>query len=177
MMQISATIFRYVTMLARGKGQTAFSSRRVLSFVLIVGVPLVLVGSMSINKSFHHNVAYAYAALQADPESHGVMRALAAQVKNDPDALLTLKGSEVALIFNEPGLQRVEGDTGIWQYRTRDCVLDLYIADTGKGDVMHYETRGRDKASEGFDSMASHECVASIFNGHDGVTPMTFASR
>lgn len=177
MMQIRANIFRYLTVLARGKGQRAFSSRQVLSFVLIVGVPLVLIGSLSINKTFHHNVAYAYAALQSAPPSDRARREMAARVKNDPEALLKLTGVEVVSIFSAAGLQRVEGDTSIWQYRTRDCVLDLYIADTGKGDVVHYETRARDKASESLDSIGSHECVASIFNGHDGVTPMTFASR
>lgn len=184
MMKISATL-RYLIVHARRKGRLAFSSRDALSLILIAGLPFVMVSSFSINKSINHNVAYAYATAQAAPslppaEAERLGRHIAAQVKGNPEAFLKLSGPQVAMIFNKPGLQRTEGDMGVWQYRTHDCVLDLYIADKGNGPVTHYETRSRSKASRGdsaMDQTANRECVKSVFNGHDGLVPMQFASR
>jgi len=185
MMKISIITLRYLIVHARRKGRLAFSSRDALSLILIAGLPFVMVSSFSINKSIHHNIAYAYATARAVPSVppagiERLGRQIAAQVKGNPEAFLKLSGPQVAMIFNKPGLQRADGDVGVWQYRTHDCVLDLYIADGGKGPVMHYETRSRIKASvddSAMDQTAPRECVKSVFNGHDGITPMVFASR
>ncbi len=184
MMKISATL-RYLIVHARRKGRLAFSSRDALSLILIAGLPFVMVSSFSINKSVNRNVAYAYATARTVPsvppaEAERLGRHIAAQVKGNPAAFLKLSGPQVAMIFNKPGLQRTEGDMGVWQYRTHDCVLDLYIADKGNGSVTHYETRSRSKASGGdnaMDQATRRECVKSVFNGHDGLVPMQFASR
>lgn len=187
MMKISENLLRYLMVHTRRKGRLVFSSRDALSLILIAGLPFVMVSSISMNKSIHRNAAHAYVATQSSTDlsaadADRVGRQVAAQVKGNPEALLRMSGPLVTLMFSTPGLQRAEGDMGVWQYRTHDCVLDLYIADQGKGNVVHYETRARVKASGLSDAMAmggadSRECVKSVFNGHDGITPMVFASR
>ena len=135
-----------------------------------------MVSSFAINKSVNRNAAYAYSSSQAS--AHVVT---AVQIRNNPEVLLKMNGMQVAAIFSTPGLQRAEGDMGIWQYRTDSCVMDLYIADSGTGTVTHYEMRTRVKVSAGqddtFNQAARRDCVKSVFNGHDGITPMIFASR
>jgi len=183
MIKNSEHILRYLMVHARRKGRLAFSSRDALSLIFLAGLPFVMVSSISINKSLNRNVAYAYAAQPAAgvpvAEAERMGRQIAAQVKGDPEKLLKLNGAQVVLIFSKPGLSRAEGDMGVWQYRTHDCVLDLYVADNGQGSVVHYETRARVKSSDAqvADTMDGRACVKSVFNGHDGLKPMLFASR
>ena len=182
MMKISENLLRYLMVHTRRTSRLAFSSRDALSLILIAGLPFVMVSSISINKSLHQNMAYAYGGSSAVQVSADASRVVAAQVKGNPEALLKITGVQAGMIFDEPGLKRTEGDMAIWQYRTNDCVLDLYIADTGEGAVTHYEARPRLKAStarsaQAFDAAQSRECVKSVFAGHDGVVPLQFASR
>lgn len=79
---------------------------------------------------------------------HG--QALRNLVMNKPDALLKLDSGDILIGFSMPDLQRREGTLQIWQYRTGDCVLDIFF-DGGKGaesvqPVIHYEVRPRQKA-------------------------------
>ena len=173
-MNISQNLLRYLMVHTRRKGRLAFSSRDALCLILIAGLPFVMVSSFAINKSVNRNAAYAYSSSQASAQV-----VTAGQIRNNPEVLLKMNGMQVAAIFSTPGLQRAEGDMGIWQYRTHSCVMDLYIADSGA--VTHYEMRTRVKVSAGqddaFDQAARRDCVKSVFNGHDGLTPMVFASR
>ncbi len=186
MLKISENIIRYLMVHTRRKGRLAFSSRDALSLILIAGLPFVMVSSFSINKSVNQNAAYAYSSSQ--PAAHvqdgdRMVRHVAAQIKSNPEALLKMNGKQVAVIFSTPGLQRIEGDMDLWQYRTPSCVMDLYIADNGKGAVAHYEMRSRAKVGaksdrdDFFDQAARRDCIKSVLNGHDGITPMIFASR
>ncbi len=185
MMKIFENLVRYLLVHTRRKGRLAFSSRDALSLVLIAGLPFVMVSSLSINKNIHQNAAYAYASSQnADisiSDAERMSRQVAAQVKGNPAALLKLKGAQISLLFSKPGLQRHEGDMNVWQYRTDSCVLDVYVADSGRGNVVHYETRARVKASrsddDALDMTAARDCVRSVFMGHDGEKPLVFASR
>lgn len=188
MMKISENILRYLMVHTRRKGRLAFSSRDALSLILIAGLPFVMVSSLSINKSVNQNAAYAYSSAQAPTqalpaEADRLSRHFIALIRSNPEALLKMNGPHVMAIFSTPGLQRTEGDMGIWQYRTHSCVMDLYIADSGAGVVTHYEMRTRVKAGAGslqddaLDQATRRDCVKSVFNGHDGVTPMIFASR
>lgn len=176
MMNFSQNLLRYLMVHTRRKGRLAFSSRDALSLILMVGLPFVMVSSLSINKALHKNMAFAYAA-SSEAVNADVVRVVAAQVKGNPDALLKIGGPQAFVLFDEPGLKRAEGDMAIWQYRTADCVLDLYIADKGEGAVTHYEARPRSADATAFDDAQSRDCVRSVFNGHDGVKPLVFASR
>lgn len=185
MIKIFKNLIRYLAVRTRREGRLAFSSREALSLVLVAGLPFVMVSSLSINKNFHQNAAYAYASAQGSDVPAGdagrLIRQAAAQVKGDPDALLRLTGAQIGLLFSTPGLLRHEGVMNVWQYRTDDCVLDIYVADSGRGKVVHYETRARVKASHTgetvLDVVAVRDCVRSVFMGHDGEKPLLFASR
>lgn len=181
MIKTSENLIRYLMVHTRRKGRLAFSSRDALSLILIAGLPFVMVNSISINKTLHQNRAYAYASspLAEIPANDAgrLSRQFAAQVKGSPASLLKLKGAQIGMIFSAPGLQRHEGDMDVWQYRTDDCVLDLYIADNGRGQVVHYETRTRASGVGNMDAAAVRDCVRAVLNGHDGQKSLVFASR
>ena len=179
MMNISQNFLRYLMVHTKRKGRLAFSSRDALSLILMVGLPFVMVSSLSINKALQKNMAFAYASSSFAPINSDVVRVVAAQIKGNPDTLLKIVGPQAVMIFDEPGLKRAEGDMAIWQYRTADCVLDLYIANKGEGAVTHYEARPRRKSADAtaFDDAQSRDCVRSVFGGHDGDKPLIFASR
>ncbi len=58
-------------------------------------------------------------------------------VNDDPDQFLGSSGSDIAAVLGEPGLRRKEGPAEIWQYRGRNCVLDLflYLPENGTGSA------------------------------------------
>lgn len=178
--------FRYLTIHARRKGRLAFSSREALSLVFLAGLPFVMMGSISINKTVNSNMAYAYVAEDSgraltETESGRLSRQIAMQVRAEPDTLLRLGKKEVSLILDRPGLERSEGNMGVLQYRTDSCVLDLYIGDEA---VTHYEMRARGKVTDmrahGAGEMSPQEkkdCIRNILAGHDGLKSLVFASR
>lgn len=74
-------------------------------------------------------------------------RAIHGKLDRNPEALLKLSGFDVRLAFVKPDLVRSDGDIEVWQFRTGDCVLDIFVSEDGKrNDVIHYEMRTRDKA-------------------------------
>ena len=55
-----------------------------------------------------------------------------------------LKAAEIVSLLGEPAFRRVEPPAELWQYRTRDCVLDLFFYPQAGGyRVSAAETRGR----------------------------------
>jgi hypothetical protein len=71
-------------------------------------------------------------------------------VESKPDALLALVSQDILIGFSQPDLQRQEGNLQIWQYRTGECVLDIFFDGSKGGDnnqrVIHYEVRPRQTA-------------------------------
>lgn len=58
-----------------------------------------------------------------------------------PPALRDLNGlapAQVAALIGDPDLRRVDPPAEIWQYRSADCVLDLYFYDSGTSSSMVY---------------------------------------
>ncbi|MFN3828008.1 MAG: hypothetical protein ACK4NR_10345 [Micavibrio sp.] len=178
---------RYFKVQTRRKGRLAFSSRDAVSLVLLAGLPFVMVSSLSINQSLHRNMAYAYVAQDSSGDMSAdnarVLRHVAAQIKGDPDTFLKIKGSQLLAMFNQPGLERHEGNMAVWQYRSAECVIDLYVAEQGQGNVTYYDMRARVKAGTLLDDTAAFDlpqkraCVQSVLNGHDGIKTMQVASR
>jgi len=81
-----------------------------------------------------------------------------------PDELVGLKPDEVTRLLGSPALIRHDPPAQVWQYRGRDCVLDLFLyPPAGKGrkekraeseserSVVYYELRGTDARSPGAD--------------------------
>lgn len=64
-----------------------------------------------------------------------------------PPALAALKGlapEQVTALIGDPDLRRADPPAEIWQYRSADCVLDLYFYDSGADRRMIYaETHSR----------------------------------
>ncbi len=70
-------------------------------------------------------------------------------VSSNPDNILRLKGRDVSFAMSKPELIRHEFPSVVWQYRTNECVLDVYFAsmdeDVSGAPVIHYEVRSREK--------------------------------
>ena len=64
-----------------------------------------------------------------------------------PPAIANLKGLEpaqVAAMIGNPDFRRLDPPAEIWQYRSADCVLELYFYDSGASSRMVYaETHSR----------------------------------
>ncbi|QQG37085.1 MAG: hypothetical protein HYS17_04785 [Micavibrio aeruginosavorus] len=186
MMTFTNHLLRYVSVTARRKGRLTFSSRDALSLIVLAGLPFVMISSLSINRAMHHNEAYASVMQEGmqQNESERSIRALASQLKSDPAFFLRMNGGQLGDVLSAPGLQRADGDMAVWQYRNHECVIDLFIADQGRGGVIHYEMRDRAKKPvrgagepEGFTTVRQRACLKSIIAGHDGIDALRLASR
>ncbi|MDE2166220.1 MAG: hypothetical protein KGJ66_07770 [Alphaproteobacteria bacterium] len=64
-----------------------------------------------------------------------------------PPAIANLKGlapEQVTALIGDPDLRRTDPPAEIWQYRSADCVLELYFYDSGASRRMIYaETHSR----------------------------------
>jgi hypothetical protein len=60
--------------------------------------------------------------------------------------LLTgLSAADLLARFGQPDFRRSEPPAELWQYRSADCVLDVFLYGGGAGaQVVHSETRERD---------------------------------
>ena len=81
------------------------------------------------------------------------------------EALLGLEGRQVLRLFDFPELVRLDVPVSLWQYRSDDCVLDLFLGvDDPKLSVervIHSETRPRDP---GNDYVGWGECVSAFLS-------------
>lgn len=140
------------------------SSERKNLLVWTVCIVLILV--------FHNNMnAQAYTGTRLDLAGMGkgdmmrYARAVQSGVAREPDLLTSLKGEDIRLILAAPEMERVDGPTTVWQYRTASCVLDVYftVPDTNAVDdasVTHYEVRGRE-LGQGADATG---CMKSLYD-------------
>ena len=85
-----------------------------------------------------------------------------------PEELVGLKPEEVKQILGSPALVRHDSPAQIWQYRSRDCVLDLFLypppavgeaaraaksaASEAAQTVVYFELRGRNSKQAAGDS-------------------------
>ena len=89
-------------------------------------------------------------------------------VLNNHENMMTLTGGQVRSILNQPELVRRDLPTVVWQYRTDECVLDVYFtSSTTRLDntpVAHYEVRGREDAKE----YAADQCLGTLIRANAG---------
>jgi hypothetical protein len=65
-------------------------------------------------------------------------------------ALTGLSAAEVVGLFGEPDFRRTEPPGELWQYRSADCALDLFLYRDPSGvRVVHSETRQRNRTQAG----------------------------
>ena len=80
------------------------------------------------------------------PEQQAAAPASAApQGSDSPRRLVGLDRPALQTLLGNPALQRVEGKAELWQYRTANCVLDVffYAGKDGLPRVTHTDLRGR----------------------------------
>lgn len=81
---------------------------------------------------------------QAAPEASASLPAVPEPipVDDDPDKLIGLSGPALSQRLGEPELVRREAPAEIWQYRTSDCVFDLFLYEkNGQRQVTYLEAR------------------------------------
>jgi hypothetical protein len=67
-----------------------------------------------------------------------------------PTPFAGLSAADVVGLFGEPDFRRTEPPAELWQYRSADCVLDLFLYRDPSGvRVVHSETRDRDQLQAG----------------------------
>lgn len=69
------------------------------------------------------------------------------KVNADPQQLLGMDSAALNDLLGEPVVVRREGEAEIWQYRSDECVLDLFLYG-GMRQVEHVDLRDRAGASE-----------------------------
>ncbi|PJB73778.1 MAG: hypothetical protein CO093_00060 [Alphaproteobacteria bacterium CG_4_9_14_3_um_filter_47_13] len=133
--------------------------RAVMIVCVILSFPLGIIGSVKISQSITANRALA-ATRAMTPEQETVRTAFSKNerkryaavlgkfVIGNPEKIYRLIDRDFLVMFHEPDLKRQDGETGIWQYRTESCVLDIYFGSAQQGlrPVIHYEVRPRQMA-------------------------------
>ncbi len=72
-----------------------------------------------------------------------------AETNNNPQQLLGLAGTVVALQLGVPSLIRRDGTAEIWQYKTTACILDVFLYASGDEQIVrHVELRNRNAGNE-----------------------------
>lgn len=99
------------------------------------------------------NKAQAFSRMSVVEMSPARQKLYAADLKSllmkDPENIKMLLGQDFRLVMDKPDLARNDSMITVWQYRTQQCVLDVYLQpteDTDYAQVMHYELRPRRKA-------------------------------
>lgn len=91
---------------------------------------------------------------------HYIKRALHANFDN----LGELQGASVRAALDEPEMVRTDLPTIVWQYRSDQCVLDIYFKSDEQeatfANVIHYEMRHREAGNENF--AGEQKCLHSI---------------
>jgi len=60
----------------------------------------------------------------------------------EPSLLKGLSGRQVQALLGAPAFKRRDAPAEIWQYRARQCTLDLFVYEEGGGQrVEHYSVR------------------------------------
>lgn len=115
--------------------------------------------------------------------------AVRAIISQNPHGLVGMRGRDVAHAFPVPGLARRDGEISVWQYRTANCIVDIYLrgaADVEDGDrkVVYFEARPPARAvlgaapvmDENFGKAEAGACLKTAFNSGRDLPSVTLAS-
>lgn len=82
----------------------------------------------------------------------------------DFQGLVGLGGADLRRLLGEPDFRRQESLAEFWQYRTADCVLDLFLYRDGSAyHVVHADTRDR-----GFLRVSQSNCYGALVQARSG---------
>jgi len=109
-------------------------------------------------------------AMIAPEENRSVQQtALFNLLTNDPDKLKLLLPADIKTLFDEPELRRQEEKAEMWQYRSTQCVLTIYMNATASGgqSVEHFTMRTRRSGTEPAQkALSQDQCIKSIIQDY-----------
>lgn len=81
----------------------------------------------------------------------------------NPGRIMGLTGAELRELLGKPHFRRRDITAEIWQYRHTECILDVFLYESGKGyRVLHFEMRqGKAKAA------SRTRCLAALLKARD----------
>jgi hypothetical protein len=85
------------------------------------------------------------------PQASAIPGAQAAAIPTVPQLARfhDMRAADVEALVGDPDFRRVEPPAELWQYRTAECVVDLFFYGQGEDRrVVHEDARGRDPAHE-----------------------------
>ncbi len=103
------------------------------------------------------------------PATTGSVVAAAPATPSSPPApdfqgLVGLSAADLRRLLGEPDFRRQESLAEFWQYRTADCVLDLFLYSDGSAyRVVHADTRDR-----GFLRVSQSNCYGALVQARSG---------
>jgi hypothetical protein len=169
----------------------AAAARRNMRAVVVCACVLAL-GVLSLGLKLAHNQATAaalvsYDALREARHDKSLTRgefrqALVTLVRRKPEAIAEMQGRDIRMVFGNP--QQVRRDRGVhvWQYRTDQCVIDVYMREErgteARLKAVHHALRKRRliKVNAGSDTSAGKngltarqrsQCLRAAFRNHD----------
>jgi hypothetical protein len=115
------------------------------------GLSCVLFGSLLLGLGLSACSAAPPAVPQSAPAVSAAAAVQPAALHHPTVPTLTgLSAAEVIGLFGEPDFRRTEPPAELWQYRSADCVLDLFLySDPSGARVVHSETRQRNLTHAG----------------------------
>jgi len=153
---------------------------RRMASVLVLSFCLLLIGSCNERASF---LDFSSSKPELSTLDKGdLLRyayAVQASLMNTPQNIEKLRTADIQLALSKPDMERRDGITRVWQYRTKSCVLDVYWRE-GKpqNNITHHEFRARQKLSPGV-AMQKEEpekwaCIQNIIEEHRAEVEKTF---
>lgn len=132
---------------------------------MALGLLAFYVGVFYAVKTFGANRAYAFgrpALIEMDAAAkRGYADDLKKLLIKDPERISMLLGQDLQLVMGHPALERKDAMMSMWQFRSDDCVLDVYFKPTSDdwqyAPMMHYEMRKRQKARFRYDATVKAE--------------------
>lgn len=129
-------------------------------------------------KTFGANKAFAFsrpALVEMDEAAmHRYREDMRKLLVKEPEQIKMLLGQDFLLVMDKPDLERRDAMMTMWQYRSDDCVLDVYLKpaeDQNYAPVMHYEIRQRrtayfmEQEENGASDADLQSCLTSILSG------------
>lgn len=148
-------------------GSSLFPGRRKFS-VMFIALSLGLFALIQFSNIFDGAFAASNIDIRDGRVAGGEGRDLRAFVRSNPDNLMLMHGADVVKALAQPELAWGEFPGVVWQYRTADCVIDIYFAamqdDVSDAPVIHYEVRGRAEAAE----VDAGACIAALMRSKGG---------
>ena len=171
----------------------AAATMRNMRLVVFCAFILVLSAvALGVKFSLLHNSATAAATMNYDVlkrsrhdesiQRNEFRQALKRLVRRKDDALSAMRGRDIRLVFGNPQQVRRDAHVHVWQYRTDDCLIDIYMRETSgnntKLQAAHHDMRerrlikvngrgGAGDARNDFSDMQRSTCLTTAFRNYD----------